>query len=130
MSFKDKVVVVTGSSSGIGASAAIEFVKEGANVVIVGRNEAKHNNVGEKCEKYVKNPLVIKAEMSNDADGKRIVFETIRNFGRIDVLVNNAGIGEMGDITNENFMEGYDRIINVNLRGVVYITHQAIPHLI
>ncbi|CAH2049021.1 unnamed protein product, partial [Iphiclides podalirius] len=130
MSFKDKVVVVTGSSSGIGASTAIEFAKEGAHVVIVGRNEAKLASVREKCEKYGNKPLVIKADVSNDADGKRIIVETIENFGRIDVLVNNAGTGEFVDITSENFMESYDQIINVNLRGVVYLTHQAIPHLI
>ncbi|CAH2049023.1 unnamed protein product, partial [Iphiclides podalirius] len=130
MSFKDKVVIVTGSSSGIGASTAIEFAKEGAHVVIVGRNEAKLASVREKCEKYGNKPLVIKAEMSNDADGKRIVQETIEKFGRIDVLVNNAGTSELVDITSENFMESYDQIINVNLRGVVYLTHQAIPHLI
>ncbi|CAH2051666.1 unnamed protein product, partial [Iphiclides podalirius] len=130
MSLKNKVVVVTGSSSGIGASTAIEFAKEGAHVVIVGRNETKLENVRETCEKYGKKPLVIKADVSKDTDGKKIVDETIEKFGRIDVLVNNAGISELVDITSENFMEGYDRIINVNLRGVVYITHQAIPHLI
>ncbi|CAH2051675.1 unnamed protein product, partial [Iphiclides podalirius] len=130
MSFKDKVVIVTGSSSGIGASTAIEFAKDGAHVVIVGRNESKLENVREKIEKYVKKPLVIKADVSKEADGKKIVKETIEKFGRIDVLVNNAGICETVDITSENFMEGYDRIINVNLRGVVYITHLAIPHLI
>ncbi|CAH2051678.1 unnamed protein product, partial [Iphiclides podalirius] len=68
--------------------------------------------------------------MSKDADGKRTVDETIRKFGRIDVLVNNAGAAERVDITCENFIEVYDRIVNVNLRGVVYITHLAIPHLI
>ncbi|CAH2051664.1 unnamed protein product, partial [Iphiclides podalirius] len=130
MSFKDKVVVVTGSSSGIGASAAIEFAKEGAHVVIVGRNETKLENVREKCEEYGKNPLVIKADVSKDADCKRIVDETIEKFGRIDVLVNNAGFSEIVDITSESFMEIYDRIVNVNLRAVVYITHKAIPHLI
>ncbi|CAH2051680.1 unnamed protein product, partial [Iphiclides podalirius] len=130
MSFIDKVVLVTGSSSGIGASAAIEFAKEGAHVVIVGRNETKLKDVREKCEKYGKEQLVLKADVSKDVDGKRIVDETIRKFGRIDVLVNNAGVTEIVDITSENFMEGYDRVVNVNLRGVVYITHQAIPHLI
>ncbi|CAH2051667.1 unnamed protein product, partial [Iphiclides podalirius] len=130
MSFKDKVVVVTGSSSGIGASAAIEFAKEGAHVVIVGRNETKLDYVRKKCEKYGKKPLVIKADVSKDADGKKIVDETIEKFGGIDVLVNNAGTCARADITSENFMESYDHIINVNLRGVVYITHLAIPHLI
>ncbi|CAH2051685.1 unnamed protein product, partial [Iphiclides podalirius] len=130
MSFKGKVVLVTGSSSGIGASTVIEFAKEGAHVVIVGRNEAKLKIVREKCEQLGWKPLVIKADVSKDEDGKKIIDETVKMFGRIDVLVNNAGIAENVDITSENFMEGYDRIINVNLRGVVYITHRAIPHLI
>lgn len=130
MSFKERVVLVTGSSSGIGASTAIQFVKEGAYVVIVGRNEEKLKNVRAQCERYGKKPLVVKADVSNDADSKRVVDETVQKFGRIDVLVNNAGMVEKADITNENFMEAYDRVVNVNLRGVVFITHRAIPHLI
>lgn len=130
MSFQDKVVIVTGSSSGIGASTAIEFAKEGAHVVIVGRKEAKLKNVLEQCEKYGKHPLVIKADVSIDDDGRRIVDETVEKFGRIDVLVNNAGVSGDGDITSENFMDAFDRQMNVNLRGLVFITHRAIPHLI
>ncbi|CAH2051682.1 unnamed protein product, partial [Iphiclides podalirius] len=130
MSFKDRVVIVTGSSSGIGASTAIGFAKEGARVVIVGRNGTKLEDIRKKCEKHGKKPLVLKADVSKDADGKRIVDETVKKFGRIDVLINNAGILEKVDITGENFMEGFDRIINVNLRSTVFITHRAVPYLI
>lgn len=130
MSFEGKVVIVTGSSAGIGASTAIQFAKEGAQVIIVGTNEVRLRSVKEKCEKFGKTPLVVQGDIAKGADGIRIIDETVNKFGRIDVLVNNAGIGSTNDITNKNFMEGFDHIMNVNLRGVVFITHQAIPHLI
>ncbi|XP_013145890.1 PREDICTED: uncharacterized oxidoreductase TM_0325-like [Papilio polytes] len=130
MSFDNKVVIVTGSSSGIGATAALAFAKEGANVVIVGRNEEKMKNVSNKCESFGKKPLVIKADVSKDDEAKKIIDETINQFGKLDILVNNAGLFVPNDITKDNFMEGYDHVMNVNLRAQVYITHLAIPHLI
>ncbi|XP_014361234.2 3-oxoacyl-[acyl-carrier-protein] reductase FabG [Papilio machaon] len=130
MSFNNKVVIVTGSSSGIGAAAAIAFAKEGANVVIVGRNEEKMKNVSNKCESFGKKPLVVKADVSNDADAKRIVNETLNKFGKLDILVNNAGIAEQSELTSDDFMKSFDRVMNINLRAAVYITHLATPHLI
>ncbi|CAK1590600.1 unnamed protein product [Parnassius mnemosyne] len=130
MSFENKVVIVTGSSSGIGASTAIEFAKEGAQVVLVGRNEAKLKNVLEQCEKVGKKPLVVKADVSNDDDARIIINKTIEHFEKLDVLVNNAGTDEEHDILKDDFMESHDRIMNINLRAPVYITHLAIPYLI
>ncbi|XP_013145887.1 PREDICTED: 17-beta-hydroxysteroid dehydrogenase 14-like [Papilio polytes] len=130
MSFDNKVVIVTGSSSGIGAGTALAFAKEGASVVIVGRNEEKMKNVSTKCESLGKKPLVVKADVSNDADAKRIIDETIKTFGKLDILVNNAGMAEQTEITSDDFMESFDRVMNINLRAAVYITHLAIPHLI
>ncbi|KPI95966.1 PREDICTED: uncharacterized oxidoreductase YxbG-like [Papilio xuthus] len=130
MSFVNKVVIVTGSSSGIGAAAALAFAKEGANVVIVGRNEEKMKNVSDKCESFGKKPLVVKADVSKDDEAKNIIDATINRFGKLDVLVNNAGMFVPNDITSDNFMDGYDRVMNINLRAPVYLTHLAIPHLI
>ncbi|XP_013167915.1 PREDICTED: 17-beta-hydroxysteroid dehydrogenase 14-like [Papilio xuthus] len=130
MSFNNKVVIVTGSSSGIGAAAAIAFAKEGANVVIVGRNEEKMKNVSKKCESFGKKPLVIKADVSNDVDAKRMIDETINKFAKLDILINNAGIAEQDEITSDSFMISFDRVMNINLRAAVYITHLAAPHLI
>ncbi|CAK1590599.1 unnamed protein product [Parnassius mnemosyne] len=130
MSFENKVVIVTGSSSGIGASTAIEFAKEGAHVVLVGRNEAKLKNVSQQCEKVGKKPLIVKADVSNDDDAKIIINKTIENFGKLDVLVNNAGMGVAHDILKDDFMKTYDRIMITNLRAPVYITHLASPYLI
>ncbi|XP_059046919.1 3-oxoacyl-[acyl-carrier-protein] reductase FabG-like [Achroia grisella] len=129
MSFANKVVVVTGASSGIGAAAAVQFAKEGANVVLIGRNESKLKNVSEKCASSGKT-LIIKAEVTNDDDAKRIINETIDKFGQIDVLVNNAGMGVNGGILSGNILKAYDQTMAVNMRAVVHLTALAAPHLV
>ncbi|XP_046964405.1 uncharacterized oxidoreductase SSP0419-like [Vanessa cardui] len=127
MGFKNKVVIVTGASSGIGAAAAIAFSAEGARVVMVGRDNTKLKAVAAKCT----NPLVILADVSKDEDAKRIVDETIKKFGQLDVLVNNAGFSNLsGSLLEGDMMKSYDSIMSVNVRAVVYLTNLAAPHLI
>lgn len=130
MSFVNKVVIVTGASSGIGEATAILFAKEGANVVLVGRNEEKLLNVYEKCVEFGNKCLQVKADISNDGDAKRIIEKTIEIFGKLDVLVNNAGLIRFAKIQDDNIMEVFDTIINTNLRAQVLLTHLAIPYLI
>ncbi|CAG9564415.1 unnamed protein product [Danaus chrysippus] len=126
MSFKDKVVIVTGASSGIGAATAVGFSSEGARVVMVGRNESKLASVAARCNK----PLVVRADVGNDEDAKRIIDQTIEHFGQIDILVNNAGIGAWGTLVSGKLVESYDTVMQVNLRAVVNLTSLASPHLI
>ncbi|XP_045459456.1 3-oxoacyl-[acyl-carrier-protein] reductase FabG-like [Melitaea cinxia] len=127
MSFKNKVVIVTGASSGIGAAAAKLFSDEGARVVMVGRNEKKLSAVAARCA----SPLVIRADVSKDDDAKRIIDETVKKFGQIDVLVNNAGLTiNSGGLLASDMMSTYDTIMNINLRAVVHLTSLAAPHLI
>ncbi|XP_059046914.1 uncharacterized oxidoreductase SSP0419-like [Achroia grisella] len=128
MSFASKVVIVTGASSGIGAAAAVLFTKKSANVVLVGRNESKLKNVSERC--VGNTPLVIKADVSNDDDAKKIINETINKFGKIDVLVNNAGVSDSGTILDGGILKAYDSIMAVNLRAAVHLTALSAPHLI
>ncbi|XP_023936224.1 17-beta-hydroxysteroid dehydrogenase 14-like [Bicyclus anynana] len=126
MEFNNKVVIVTGASSGIGASTAIAFSAAGAEVVMVGRNEAKLKSVAAKC----KNPLVLIADMRKDDDVKRIMDETIKMFGRLDILVNNAGLSSTGHLMeSDNMMKAYDITMNTNVRGLVHMTSVAAPHL-
>ncbi|XP_050353025.1 3-oxoacyl-[acyl-carrier-protein] reductase FabG-like [Nymphalis io] len=126
MNFKDKVVIVTGASSGIGAAAAIAFSAAGALVVMVGRNSTKLNAVAAQCT----NPLVILADVANDDDVKRIVDETIKKFGQLDVLVNNAGLSVLGSLLEGDMMKSYDAVMSVNVRAIVYLTNLAAPHLV
>lgn len=130
MSFKEKVVIVTGASSGIGASTAVLFSKEGANVVIVGRNEAKMKTVTAQCEEIGKPPLTIKADVSNDDEAKSIISQTVEKFGKIDILVNNAGFIQVGKILDGSFLDVYESLYKTNLRAVIQLTTLAAPHLI
>ncbi|XP_026314574.1 uncharacterized protein LOC113226230 [Hyposmocoma kahamanoa] len=126
MSFAGKSVIVTGASSGIGAATAILFAEQGASVVIIGRNESKLNAVAGKLPKNAQ-PLIMKADVTTDA--KKIIDETVNKFGKIDVLVNNAGFGKYGSLTDGKFLEAYDTVMKTNLRAVAELTMLALPHL-
>ncbi|KPJ07784.1 3-oxoacyl-[acyl-carrier-protein] reductase FabG [Papilio machaon] len=130
MAFADKVVFISGASSGIGAATAIEFAKEGANVVINGRNETKLKNIFQQCAEHGKEPLIVKADISKDEEAKRAIEKTIEQFGRLDVLVNNAGFSKSGTILDGNLMSSYDAVIATNLRAAMHLTELATPHLI
>ncbi|XP_050353671.1 3-oxoacyl-[acyl-carrier-protein] reductase-like [Nymphalis io] len=130
MSFTNKIVIVTGASSGIGAATAIAFAKEGANVVIVGRNEVKLQKVTDECAATGKEHILIKADITKDEDANRVINATIEKFGQIDILVNNAGMMNFAHILSDNVMSVYDTVMNLNVRAQVQMTHLAAPHLI
>ncbi|KAL0818868.1 hypothetical protein ABMA28_008187 [Loxostege sticticalis] len=130
MSFNNKVVLVTGASSGIGAAIALKFAEEGANVAIVGRNADKLKNVSENIAKIGNKPLVIAADVTKEDDAKRIVNDTVKQFGKLDVLINNAGVAGFVGITDANALTVFDNVMNTNLRSPVYLTHLASKHLI
>lgn len=129
MSFANKVVIVTGGSSGIGAATAVHFAKEGAQVAIVGRNETKLKDVAAQISKVGKTPLVIKADVATN-EVRSIVKKTIEKFGKLDVLVNNAGLLRDAAILDENLEQVYDEVMNTNLRSIFILTSLAGPHLI
>ncbi|XP_041973371.1 3-oxoacyl-[acyl-carrier-protein] reductase FabG-like [Aricia agestis] len=129
MSFANKVVLVIGASSGIGAATAVAFAKEGARVVVVGRNEGKLKNVSAQCEKNGKKPLVIKADISRDDEAKLVVSKTIETYGTLDVLVNNAGIVRMDSIASETAVKTFDEVMRTNLRSIVLLTSLSAAHL-
>lgn len=130
MDFKDKVVLITGASSGIGAATAIYFAKHSAQLSLVARNEKNLRSIALYCEKSkgIK-PLTIAADVTCDVDAERIISETIEHFSKIDVLINNAGIIAMGGILNTS-MDDFDRVMSTNLRAVFKLSMVAVPHLI
>ncbi|KAJ6644165.1 Glucose 1-dehydrogenase [Pseudolycoriella hygida] len=127
MSLTGKVVLITGASSGIGADAARHLAKLGAKVSLVGRNQKRLNEVAEKIiNDGSPTPLSIAADVTQES--QRIVDETINHFGQLDVLINNAGIF-ISDSLDAFDINEYDRVMNINLRSVVCLTHLAVPHL-
>ncbi|KAI5633989.1 enoyl-(Acyl carrier protein) reductase domain-containing protein [Phthorimaea operculella] len=129
MSFKTKVVLVTGAGSGIGAATAILFAKEGADVAMVDKNKEKLDAVASKVATIGNKPCTIYADLSKDGDVERIIKDTIATFGKLDVLINNAGFVNFGSIMDGKVVESFDAIMKVNVRAVIHLTSLAAPHL-
>ena len=126
---KNKVVIVTGASSGIGEACAIAFAKKGANVVLAARNVEKLNSVAETVKQIGVEVLAVKCDVSVKTDCEKLVNETLGKFNRIDVLINNAGIS-MRAIFNEMELDVLERVMNINFYGTVYCTKYALPHIL
>ncbi|XP_025990403.2 3-oxoacyl-[acyl-carrier-protein] reductase FabG isoform X2 [Solenopsis invicta] len=127
MSFAGKVVLITGASSGIGAGTAIHMAQLGASLSLTGRNKQNLDKVAEKCGQS--KTLIITGEVTNENDLKNIIDSTIKHFGKLDVLINNAGVFEPNSIKTMR-LEQYDNVFNVNVRSVYQLTALAVPHLI
>ncbi|KPY31780.1 Short-chain dehydrogenase [Pseudomonas syringae pv. primulae] len=125
--FTQKVVVVTGAGSGIGEATAKRFAREGASVVLVGRNEEKLKKVHAQLEG--EGHLVRAADVADLSDVEALFKEVASQFGRLDVLVNNAGIVKSGKVT-ELEVQDWKELMSVDLDGVFYCTRSAMPALI
>ena len=117
LEFKDKIVLVTGSSRGIGRSIAISFAKAGANVIINYRNNAMDASVAyDIVSSYGNKCLCIQADVSKDTEVRRMVDKIIETYGRIDVLVNNAGIAIDSEFENKT-VSNWQETLNTNVLG-------------
>jgi len=124
--FKDKVVVVTGAGSGMGAATARRFAAEGAIVVLVGRTETKLVTVANTLESS--RFYVHVADISSPQDVERLAQVVEDKFGRVDVLVNNAGVVVQGQV-DEASIEDWKKIIDIDLSGVFYCSRFFMPAL-
>lgn len=130
MRLANTIALVTGSSQGIGRAIAERFAQEGADVVINynrtldGAAEALRN-----VEANGRRGLIVKADLAKTTEVRELVATAIEHFGRLDILVNNAGIethAPFWEVTEED----YDRVLNVNLKGVFFATQEMVRHLI
>ena len=124
----EKVAIVTGASSGIGRATALVFAEKGIKVVGVGRNEKELNALRREAKE--KNG-VVKTHLADILEIKqveRVITETIEAFGKIDILVNAAGIIGNGSIET-TALDEWDKMLNINLRSVFFIMQKCVPHL-
>lgn len=125
MEFKDKVVLVTGSSRGIGSSIAVSFARAGANVIINYKSrQIEAEIMKDIILSYGNKSMCIKADISNEKDVKNMIEEVIKEFGRIDILVNNAGIAIDTDFDIRT-VENWQDTLNTNLIGVFLVSKYA-----
>ncbi|MBH1959881.1 MAG: glucose 1-dehydrogenase [Flavobacteriia bacterium] len=123
---ENKVAIITGAGSGIGKATALLFAKEGAKVVVSDINEEHGNNVVEEIKSSGAQAVFVKADSSSPEDNERLVEETLKAFGKLDVAVNNAGIGGEVNKAGDMSVEGWKRVIDINLSGVFYgVKYQA-----
>lgn len=124
--FANKVVIVTGAGSGIGAAAAQRFSAEGAKVVLAGRTLDKLQSVAEPLA--AERTAIKLTDVSKQDEVQALITFAVEKFGQLDVLVNNAGIYADGDVT-EVSLEDWERVQATNVNGIFYGARAAIPHL-
>ena len=130
LSFAEKVVLITGGTSGIGRATAVAFAGQGANVVVAGRRDREGEESVRLVEKAGGNGLFIRADVTAEDQIAALVTRTVEHFGRLDFAFNNAGIGGEGGAGIANTGEVFDRIMDINVRGVFFGMKHQIPAIL
>ena len=127
--FKDKVVIVTGASSGIGEAIAREFARNGSKVVLAARSEAKLSEIVKEIntENFIASYFI--TDVSIEENCKKLIEYAVEKFGAIDILINNAGLSMRASFPDVD-LKVLHRLMDVNFWGTVYCTKYALPYLI
>jgi NADP-dependent 3-hydroxy acid dehydrogenase YdfG len=125
---KDRVAIITGASSGIGEATARRLAKEGAKVVVVARRKERLDELVSYIEKDGGQALAIGADVTKKERAPEIIQQTIEKFGKLDVLINNAGVMLNGPAKDAP-LEEWEQMVHLNVLGLLYMTHAALPIL-
>jgi short-subunit dehydrogenase len=126
---QNKVVIVTGASSGIGKAIAKEYAQNGAKVVLAARNTEKLLRIKIDIEKSGGKAVFVETDVSKKSDCENLIKQTVNKFGKIDILVNNAGISMRASFSKLK-LEVLERVMNINFWGTVYCSKFALPYLL
>ena len=128
-SFQDQVVIVTGASHGIGAHVATQLAAQGAKLVLAARRAIELEQTAAACRAAGAEALVVPTDVTSETECARLIVAAIEKFGRIDMLVNNAGLGMWSRVDAVHDLTIFERVMQVNYFGAVYCTVHALPHL-
>jgi len=127
--FSEKVVIVTGASSGIGKQLAVQLARNGARLALAARNEKKLEHVAKECHQRGAQALVIPTDVTQQLQCENLIKHTVEAFGSIDTLINNAGITMCERFDEIHDLRVMEQIMGVNYFGSVYCTYYALPYL-
>ena len=127
--FRDNVVVITGASDGIGREMALQLAGQGAWLALAARDAAKLEAVAGECRARGGRAVAIPTDVADQAQCNRLIDRTVDEFGRIDTLVNNAGISMWARFDEVTDLAPFEKMMQVNYFGCLYCTHAALPHL-
>lgn len=130
MEFKDKTVIITGASMGIGKATAIEFAKEGATLCLVDIKEEELNAVKAEIEAFGADVSTYVCDVSDEQGVKKVVDDFIEKYGKIDVMVNNAGVWRYDQLFVEMDSSIWKKIIDVNILGTMYFSQAVLKNMI
>lgn len=128
MSLAGQTALVTGGSKGIGRAICLALAKEGANIIIASRNESEIKETMDKLKEMGSKSLAIQADVRSEEDVRRLISMTIDKCGKLDILINNAGVAYKRRL-EETTLEEYEKIMDTNLKGVFLCTKYAIPYI-
>ena len=140
-----KVALVTGAANNVGAEVAVQLARQGAQVVLIDFDETSLTRVGKRCEQVAKNSnrwqsvngkwvkvqriMAIAADIGQEDECRRVINSVINMLGRIDLLVNNCSVETKNNIIDSNLMTVFDRVMTLELRSLILLTHLTVPHL-
>lgn len=124
----DRVALITGASSGIGAATALAFAKAGVKLVLVARRQERLEQLAEQIRTHGADVLVLSYDLRDESHAREAVAKTIERFGQLDILVNNAGVMLLAPIAEADTSD-WKQMVDINLLGLMYLTHAALPHM-
>jgi short-subunit dehydrogenase len=127
--YKDHVAVITGASSGIGYEMALQLAEKGAWLTLAARRKEKLEALAEQCRGRGGRALIVPMDVSDEAQCKRLIEQTVEEYGHIDTLFNNAGITIWAKFEDMQTLDPFEQVMRVNYLGSLYCTYYALPYL-
>jgi short-subunit dehydrogenase len=127
--FREKTVIVTGASSGIGKALALRLTEKGAWLALAARNPQRLNALAIECQKHGGKAIAIPTDVADESQCRMLIQHTQETYGRIDMVVNNAGMDVVSKLEDLPDLHLFKQVIDVNFYGTVYCTYYALPYL-